>query len=231
MTYLWEAMLRAKEQNISADSLRFSMAGRFSGYMELSNPCLNEQDLRGIHPVEVNLYYRFYHIFKDLCHPEQREFPHLTAGLVNMAVHLLAENDVLSGMTRKEYYKELLYQDIKEGLFGPEILEGIRLFDRDGRETILSGLLRQYETGSSLDIFKDMVEDLIEESIVYRSNDNFHEILVYVGQKEGEKIQGKMELLLRLFVELPYHVEIYYERHFGIMGVDCTMELDAMTLC
>ena len=148
-----------------------------------------------------------------------------------MAVHLLAENDVLSGMTRKEYYKELLYQDIKEGLFGPEILEGIRLFDRDGRETILSGLLRQYETGSSLDIFKDMVEDLIEESIVYRSNDNFHEILVYVGQKEGEKIQGKMELLLRLFVELPYHVEIYYERHFGIMGVDCTMELDAMTLC
>ena len=66
--------------------------------MELSNPCLNEQDLRGIHPVEVNLYYRFYHIFKDLCHPEQREFPHLTAGLVNMAVHLLAENDVLSGI-------------------------------------------------------------------------------------------------------------------------------------
>ena len=64
-------------------------------------------------------------------------------------------------------------------------------------------------------------------AVVMPSGDN----MVYVGQKEGEKIQGKMELLLRLFVELPYHVEIYYERHFGIMGVDCTMELDAMTLC
>ena len=137
----------------------------------------------------------------------------------------------MSGMTRKEYYKELLCQDIKEGLFGPEVLEEMGLFEREGRETILSGLLRQYETGSSLDIFKDMVEDLIDESIVYRSNDNFKEILVFVGQREGEEIRKKMDLLIRLFVELPYRVEIYYERHFGIMGVDCTMELDAMTLC
>ena len=94
----------------------------------------------------------------------------------------------------------------------------------------MSGLLRQYETGSSLDIFKDMVEDLIDESIVYRSNDNFKEILVFVGRRRGRrsKEDGSAH---RLFVELPYHVEIYYERHFGIMGVDCTMELDEMTLC
>lgn len=231
MNYLWEAMLRAKEQKMETDRLRFAMAERFSGYMELANPCLNQQDLTELPSVEVNLYYRFYHIFKDLCGPEEREFPQLTGGLINLIIHQLAENDVLSGMTRKEYYKELLYQDIKEGMFGTEVLEEIGLFGREGRETILSGLLRQYETGSSLDIFKDMAEDLIDESIVYRSNDNFKEILVFVGQKEGEEIRKKMDLLIRLFVELPYHVEIYYEWHFGIMGVDCTMELDEMTLC
>ena len=76
-----------------------------------------------------------------------------------------------------------------------------------------------------------MMEDLIEESIVYQSNDDFREILVFAGQREEEGIRKKMDLLIRLFVELPYHVEIYYEHHFGIMGIDCTMEMDEMVLC
>ena len=146
-------------------------------------------------------------------------------------VHGLAGNDVLSGMSRKEYYKELLYQDFQKGAFGENARKELGLFNREEREVVLSGLLRQYETGSSLDIFKDMVEDLVDESIVYQSNDSFYEILVFIGQKKTETAQGRMDLLTRLFVELPYHVELYYEYHFGIMGVDCTMELDDMTLC
>ena len=231
MNYLWEAVLAAGEQGMDTDRLRFGMAERFSGYMELSNPYLNQQELSGLPVIEMNPYYRFYHMFKELCHPDQEEFPRLRESMFNMIFHLLAENDILSGMTRKEYYKELLFRDIREGLYGPLIPEEIGLFDRNGRETLLSGMLRQYETGSSLDIFKDMMEDLIEESIVYQSNDDFREILVFAGQREEEGIRKKMDLLIRLFVELPYHVEIYYEHHFGIMGIDCTMEMDEMVLC
>lgn len=231
MNYLWEVVLRAGEQEIPPEQLKFAMAGRFSGYMEVSNPCLNQEDLRELPVVEVNLYYRFYHIFKELCHPEQKEFPQLCHGLVNLMVHQLAENDVLSGMSRKEYYKELLYQDFQNGAYGQEAFRQLSLFNRGEREIILSGLLRQYETGSSLDIFKDMAEDLIPESIVYQSNDHFYEILVFTGRKKAGGLQQKIELLTRLFMELPYHVDLYYEYHFGILGVDCTMELDEMTLC
>ena len=231
MNYLWEAVLAAGEQGMDTDRLRVGMAEGFFGYMELSNPYLNQQELSGLPVIEMNPYYRFYHIFKELCHPDQEEFPRLRESMFNMIFHLLAENDILSGMTRKEYYKELLFRDIREGLYGPLIPEEIGLFDRNGRETLLSGMLRQYETGSSLDIFKDMMEDLIEESIVYQSNDDFREILVFAGQREEEGIRKKMDLLIRLFVELPYHVEIYYEHHFGIMGIDCTMEMDEMVLC
>ena len=76
-----------------------------------------------------------------------------------------------------------------------------------------------------------MAEDLIPESIVYQSNDHFYEILVFTGRKRRGVLQQKIELLTRLFMELPYHVDLYYEYHFGILGVDCTMELDEMTLC
>ena len=231
MNYLWEAVIKASEEEIPPDQLKFKMARRFSGYLELSNPYLNQESIKDLPDIEINPYYRFYHIFKNLCHPEQKNFPDLSQSLTNMIVHQLGQNDVLSGMSRKEYYKELLYQDFQNGDFGKEARSQLALFTREEREIILSGLLRQYETGSSLDIFKDMVQDLMDDSIVYQSNDHFYEIMVYIGQKENEKLRNKISLIIHLFAELPFHVEVYYQYHFGIMGVDCTMELDDMTLC
>ena len=132
-----------------------------------------------------------------------REFLSLRESLTNLIFHVLAGNDILSGMTREEYYKKLLYQDLKNGAFGEAAAEAAALFDQRERELILSGLLRQYQTGSSLDIFNDMVEELIPQNIIYRSNENFYEILVYIGVKKEKRISGKMDFLVRMFVDLP----------------------------
>ena len=105
------------------------------------------------------------------------------------------------------------------------------MLDRDEREIVLSGLLRQYQTGSSLDIFKDMMEALIPDNIVYQSNDNFYEIFVYVGGKKNKRVETKMNFLLLMFMELPYQVDLYYEYHFGIIGMEETMQINEITLC
>ncbi|MDK2968869.1 MAG: hypothetical protein PWP53_4481, partial [Lacrimispora sp.] len=118
-----------------------------------------------------------------------------------------------------------------ECAFGESARNAIELFNRDEREFILSGMLKQYETGSSLDMFKDMMEELIPNNIVYHSNQNSYEILVFIGRKKDKTLQGKMEFLVNMFVELPYHVEIYYEHHFGIMGIVETMETDEIIMC
>ena len=55
----------------------------------------------------------FYDIFKELYQPEMREFLSLRESLTNLIFHVLAGNDILSGMTREEYYKKLLYQDFQ----------------------------------------------------------------------------------------------------------------------
>ena len=115
--------------------------------------------------------------------------------------------------------------------FGSDAREAIALFSRDEREFILSGLLKQYETGSSLDIFKDMMETLIPNNIVYLSNQNSFELLVYIGRKKDKVLEDKMRFLIKMFVEIPYHVEIYYEYHFGIMGMEETMSVDEIILC
>ena len=230
MNLLWEVMLRAVQQGVSKGDIRFQRAKSFSPCMEVSAPCLNQEDLRELSPVEVNLYYRFYHIFKDLYRPDETEFPQLRASLTNLLLHELAENDVRSGLTRKEFYKKRLCQDFEEGLYGAESKAALALFHRDEKDVILSSLLRQYETGSSLDIFKDAVVALIPESIVYRSNDDFYEIFVYVGLPETEVYQQKLAFLQSLFLELPYHTEIYYDHHFGILGIDGTMNIGEIAL-
>jgi hypothetical protein len=231
MNYLWEAFLNADERGIKKEQMRFLIAESYSGYMEISDSFLNQKELQEELRIEVNPYYRFYDIFKDLFHPEMQEFPDLRKSLANLIFHLLAENDAMSGMTKEEYYKQFLYQNIRSGAFGRDAADTIELFKREERELILSGLLRQYQTGSSLDIFKDMAEELLPENIIYHSNENYYEILVYVGVKKEEQIVAKVELLKKLFVDLPYHVDVYYEHHFGIIGVEETMRIDEIALC
>lgn len=231
MNYLWEAVFMADGQGIPRERIRFLAAKDYSAYMEVSHMFLNQDTFDDDCRLEVNPYYRFYDIFKELYQPEMREFLSLRESLTNLIFHVLAGNDILSGMTREEYYKKLLYQDLKNGAFGEAAAEAAALFDQRERELILSGLLRQYQTGSSLDIFNDMVEELIPQNIIYRSNENFYEILVYIGVKKEKRISGKMDFLVRMFVDLPYHVDIYYECHFGIIGVEATMRIDEIALC
>ena len=211
MNYLWEVIVMAYAQEIPRESIRFLEAKNYSAYMEISNVFLNQQQLTDGCTVEVNPYYRFFDIFREIYGPEIKEFPKLRESLTNLVFHL--------------------DQDLKQKAFGETAAEAICFLNQQEREIVLSGLLRQYQTGSSLDIFNDMVQELIPNNIIYRSNDNFYEILVYIGAKKEKSITCKIDFLIKIFVDLPYHVDIYYQHHFGIIGVDTTMKIDQIALC
>lgn len=231
MNYLWNVLLQAKKQQIEEKKLKFQMAKHYSAYMEISNVYLNQSKLTDDCMIEVNPYYRFFDIFKDMFQPNLTEYEELRKSLTNLIFHQLAQNDVLSGMTKEEYYKKLLYKDFQNGRFGEENKKRISYFDREEREVILSGLLRQYETGSSLDLFKDMMEALILNNIVYHSNQNPYEILIFIGQRERKELKEKVRFLIEMFLEIPYEVDIYYEHHFGIIEMEETMVIDEIMLC
>lgn len=231
MNYLWNVLLQAKNEGITQNKLRFHMAKNYSAYMEISNLYLNQSEVADDYIVEINPYYRFFDIFKNMFQPDFHEYEQLRKSLTNLIFHQLAQNDVLSGMTKEEYYKKLLYKDFQNGRYGEISKRIITLFERGEREILLSGMLRQYQTGSSLDLFKDMMAALVKNNIVYHSNHNAYEILLYVGQKESNELKEKVNFLLQMFLEIQYKIEVYYEYHFGIIGMEDTMELDEMVLC
>ena len=230
MRELWEIVLEAKKEQIPLKNLRFVHEGKGSAYMELSLPFMNQEELQGEKVIGVNTYCRFYSIFKHMYQPDQKEFPYLRNSLTNLILHLLAENDARRGMTKEEYYKKLLIRDIQSGVFGKEAIQVFAHMEKEEQDKLMSGWLRSYRTGSSLAIFIDMVHSLIDNSIVYHNNDLPEELLVYTSSKTTDELEQRLQFLIELFLDIQYRVEIYYEYHFGIIGMEDTMQIDEIAL-
>lgn len=229
MIHLWEALLCARMEQIPEQTIRFVHARNGSAYMELALPCLNQTWLESV--VEVNTYYRFYSIFKDMFPPEQAEFPALRDSLTSLALHMIAQNDVMKGMTREDYYKKLLIAEVMDGGFGDMARDVLCDMDRKEQEKLLSGWLNCFRVGSALQIFLDMVHGLVDENIVYLSNERPDEILLYTGLKKEPRLQRRIRFLIDTFLDIRFHVEVFYEHHFGIMEIEGTMQIEEISLC
>ncbi len=236
MRYLWEALLAAEAERIPEENLRFIHAPLGSGYMELSLPCLNQTWLedggqREDVSIGVNTYYRFYDIFHDVFPPDSIDFPALRESLTNLSLHMLAQNDIRRGMTKEDYHKRLLTKEIMEGGFGETARRVFLDMSRKDQEMLLGGWLNSFRVGSTLSVFLDMILSLVADSIVYHSNEYPDEVLIYTGLRKERKLEQRIRFLIDTFLDIRYRVEIFYEHHFGIIGVEETMRIDEIAIC
>lgn len=231
MNYLWEIMLQAGAQGIEEERINFIVARKYSPYMELSEEFLNLTRLEEPYKVEINPYYRFNRIFQSMFHPDLRDYSSLRNGLFQLLIHELAENDLKMGMTREEYYKKLLRRALEDGIYGKEATEAFALFQGKERESLLQGMLTLYREGESIALFRQVICALISRCIVYNSNKDPYEILVYIGKKKSENLKRKVAFIIHQFVNIRYHVDIYYEYHFGIIGIEETMSIGEIAIC
>ena len=63
-----------------------------------------------------------------------------------------------------------------------------------------------------------------------RALDTARELLIYIGRPETGCEQQKVDFLINVFLPLNFTTHLFWERHFGIVDVDVTMELDEMVL-
>ncbi|MNG29336.1 hypothetical protein D3C84_1147480 [compost metagenome] len=71
---------------------------------------------------------------------------------------------------------------------------------------------------------------VFKRSTIYAICEEKDELILYVGQEETVESRGKVELILDLFLPVRFRTELYWSRHFGILGVEDTMRLDTMAL-
>ncbi|MBE0337705.1 MAG: iron-dependent peroxidase [Bacillota bacterium] len=228
MNYVWDLLMRAKEQELDVNSFRFVPAVSYSPYMELSLTELNTSELEQV--VEINPYYRFYSIFRDLFPPDAEEYLELRESLFDIMIHFLAETDLYQGMNRREYHIRFVQRDIGNGIFGPKVSESFAQLNREEQDAIAEGLLRLYETGEAVHLLKETMRRVFHRSIIYTNCEEKDELLIYIGQEETQLSRIKADLILDLFLPARFTIELYWTRHFGILEADPTMKIDAIAL-
>lgn len=115
MNYIWDILLRAREQGFPDTDIFFCQAKDCSPWYEQSFSCLNETQI--VDPcIEINTLYRFADIFQELLHEQTRT--ELRKFLLDLAVHILVDRELLSGLSSQDFYIQKLMLEMRDGILG-----------------------------------------------------------------------------------------------------------------
>ncbi len=227
MNYLWDFIIKAQKLEIPKKNIQFSKAKTYSPYMELSHENINFSKIEN--QIEINPYYRFYEIFKDLFPIDEKEDIELRNALFDILIHFLTNMDLHQGMNKREFYLQFILEDIEENVFGKSIKEKMKAFNRKEKNILLDQILKLYETKEALYLFKETMKKIFKKVMVYTSEEK-DEILLFIGDERNEKNEEKLDLIKEFFMPIKFHLEIYWKNHFGILGVEETMKIDELAL-
>ncbi len=228
MNYIWDLLIRAEDEGFSTKDIYFHLAKIYSPYMELSPQLLNTQFVE--QHVEVNPYYRYFEIFKNLFPPENTSEIELREGLLDILIHFLAEIDRMQGMNKREFFVRFILREIEAYVFGSFIRSNFNAFTKKEQEIVALNLLRLYQTGEEIYLLKDTMKRLFKRCRIYVKSEERDELLLYIGQKPTEQNQQKVQLVQDIFLPIGFHIEVFWHYHFGIIDEEDTMRLDQIAL-
>lgn len=236
MNYIWDVLLKADKQKLSRHKVTFVPAKSYSPYMEISFVDLNTNTLPEDNLIEVNPYYRFHDLFKDFLQvnvengEELIEATKFREVLFDIVMHYLAEIDLQQGFRKEEFYKRFIKEEMYRGIFGKEISKAVQEFNKEELDALLSGLITLYATGISLQLFNKVMRKIFKNNRIYVNKDDKKEILIYIGETKNEKLIRKIETIIDMFLPINMKFYVYWERHFGIIGINETMKIDEMAI-
>ena len=225
MNYIWEILLRARANGVQDETLFFAQAKECSPWYEQSFPCLNEDRVTGP-VVEINSLYRFSHIFQDLLH-EMKDMEYLRF-LFDIGIHILADQETMSGLSKRDFYIQSLLRDLEKGEFCASVSRTYRGLSNTQKHSVASLLLAQYETGSSLLVFRQALMLFYPQAMLYQLKLHPDQLLLYLGLTDADK--EIVQMLQDLFLPLQYQVRIFWSKHFGVWDVDATMIFDEIEI-
>lgn len=224
MNYFWEVLLQAKELGIDGKDITFTRAQNPSPYVEVAFDDLNACYLDNI--VEINPFYRYGGIFHSLVNGELGGYPELEEVLFDILIKFLGELDIIQGLSKKEYYGNFLKKELSGGAYGKELITIIETFPYKQRSTVMENMVKLYSNGPSIELLRVLLIQLYDSPLLYLDTVDKKTLLVYVGKKETPELNRQIWFLLDLFVPLDYEIELFWDMHFGLVGIDETMVVD-----
>ncbi len=228
MNYAWEAALAADRCGIPREEIRYVAVRNGSPYTEVTQEMFNSQS--GRRRVEVNPLYRFTKEFSSIFDINQNGLEKTKELFFDIFMQYMVQLDLREGLTRQEYALRFLLKDLLEGVCGSQAAAVVEHFEKEKLRRLLRLILKLYQCGSSVCLFKEVMRCMYPDSLVYASNEAVRQVLVYVGAKEEKEVRERLDFLRDMFLPLNYEVFLFWEHHFGIIDVEETMEMDEMVL-
>lgn len=230
MNYIWEMLLKADKQNIKREDVKFVHAKMSSPYMEISLNDLNLTSLPEDNVIEVNEYYRFYEIFKDLFNINIEESQELREVLLDVLLHYLGELDLKMGLCKTEFYKKFLFKDILNSVFGEKLAKDILCFEKEELDVLLNGVITIYRAGISLQLFKEVLRKIFVNSVIYISKEKPKNVYIYLDEYQEKKLETKINVIVETFLPINMKPLIFWDKHFGIIGLENTMKINEIVM-
>ena len=227
MTYIWEVLLKADELKFPRKNLYFIQTTTPTPYMEVASDDIN-RDYIDETPIEVNAFYRFSQIFESIIN--ETEYKEYKETLYDIIMHFLAEINMYEGLCKKEYHGLFLYDDVKSGKFGQQYKDVFQTFTQEQTSFVTESMVRLYEIGQPLTLFKSLIRKLYPKSIIYLDTLEQRELLVYIGKKETQELRKQVDFLLSMFVPFDYVIHLFWDMHFGLIDIKETLELDEFVI-
>lgn len=223
MNYIWEIMFRANEQNINENELFFEQSKRFSPYYEQSFIQINEKNIDD-KVIEINSFYRFEEMFMDMIKDSKDE--HFKSYLFDSIIHFLIQIDLKEGISKKELYIRRIIDEVLNGIYNENIRQVFKSLTRNKQIRLAHIIYSQMQIGSSLNSFKKASIICFERAIIYQEKAKKIQIVIYLNVEQSKENEQIINSLIELFLPITYKIKIFYNEHFGVIGVKETMLID-----
>ena len=229
MNYAWEVVLRAMEQGLDPHGIQFHPELNGNPYREASFDELNLTEL-GDGSVGINPLYRFTHLFGVLFDINEDRYPQMRAMLFDVFMHYRSQLDLRQGLTKSEYYARAILRDLLTGAYGERAAEAVTLFSNAEAKSILYCMLTLIKGGGSIELFRHAVRTVYPKAMIYRNNDVFREVLIYLPRRKNEADEKKLDFLVSMFLDINYTAYAFWGRHFGVIDIEETLRFDEMLI-
>jgi hypothetical protein len=223
MNFIWETFLTEEINAV------FKQARDFSPYYEVP-PSSAQNKKQSV--IEFNSLYRFEAIFTNLFQEESENYNYteVKEKVFDIVVHYLIMIDSREGISRKELWIQILIHKLKKGCYGKAVADIFSRLSQKEQHMIAYYLLLQYQIGASGKLFGEVITTFFKATTLYRNKKNRKELLLYIGQTKTEQLGELVQLMDKLFLPLKYSMRVFWNKHFGIIGYNESMELGCIEI-
>jgi len=229
LNFLWDIVLRAQSCGKKEEDMFFMQATECSPFYEQSFSCINEDSVEA-NEIELNLLYRFADVFQEVLAEDGTELQEFKKYLIDTVLHILLYTDLRHGLSIREIYIRRLTEELLNGSFWEAGAKEFQLIPPQKQKRLATLVLSQMQTGSSLLIFRRSVLILFPDAIVYQVKEDRKKLLLYLMDKPEDHKKRMIQFVQDMFLPLSYNIRIFWEYHFGIIGVEGTMNIDELAI-